>query len=246
VAGNEQLFVSVSMQGGRGDDELDPEPFWAAMLHFDRDGDGRIGRDEITREFTLPFRPELPPGHPGFGLPLAGDPVRRKQQQNGLFDWRDANKDGFWTKEEFSRDMRVGSGKPNLAAIRPGGSGDITDSHVAWNLHRGIPEIPSPIFHADRLYLVRAGGVLTCVNAHTGEVIYQQRLGASGQYSASPVIADGHMILVSNRGVVSVVKCGDELVITHQTDLGATVAATPAMDRDSIYFRTDDGLMAFR
>ncbi len=246
VAGNEKLFVSVSMQGGRGDVELDPEPFWAAMLHFDRNGDGRIGRDEVTREFTLPFRPELLPGHPGFGLPLAKDPERRKQQQNGLFDWRDTNKDGFWTKEEFTADMRVGAGHPNLAAIRPGGRGDITESHVSWNLRRGIPEIPSPVFHAGRLYLVRAGGILSCVNTQTGEVVYRERVGAAGQYSASPVIADGHLVLVSNQGVLTVVKCGDEFTITHQTDLGAPIAATPAMDRNSIYIRADDALMAFR
>ena len=246
VAGNGQLYVSASMQGGRGDVELDPEPFWNAMLHFDRDRDGRIGRDEITRDFTLPFRPELPPGHPGFGMPLAEDPGHRERQQNGLFDWRDRNNDGFWTKEEFAADMRVGAGQPNLAAIRPGGRGDVTESHVQWNLRRGIPEIPSPVFHAGRLYLVRAGGILSCVCTDTGEVVYRERLGAAGQYSASPVIADGHLVLVSNRGVLTVVKCGDEFTITHQTDLHAPIAATPAMDRNSIYVRADDALMAFR
>jgi len=246
VAGDGQLYVSASMQGGRGDVELDPEPFWAAMLHFDRNRDGRIGRDEITRDFTLPFRPELPPGHPGFGLPLAADPDHRRRQQHGLFDWRDRNQDGFWTKEEFTADMRVGAGQPNLAAIRPGGRGDVTESHVRWNLHRGIPEIPSPVFCAGRLYLVRAGGILTCVRTDTGEVVYRQRLGPSGQYSASPVIADGHLYLVSNLGVLTVVKCGDEFAITHQTDLGVSVAATPAMDHNSLYIRADDALLAFR
>jgi hypothetical protein len=246
VAGNAQLFVSVSMQGGRGDVDLDPEPFWTAMLHFDRDRDGRIARNEITKDFTLPFRPELAPGHPGFGLPLAQDPDRRKQQQSGLFEWRDTDKDGFWTKKEFTKDMRVGAGSPNLSAIRPGGQGDITDSHVSWTLRRGIPEIPSPIYHADRLYLVRAGGVLTCVDTQNGQVICQERLGAAGQYSASPIIVDNHLLLVSNQGVLTVVKCGDECTVTHQTDLGAPIAATPALDRNSIYFRADSELMAFR
>ena len=246
VTGNGQLYVSVSMQGGRGDVQLDPEPFWTAMLHFDRDGDGRIGRDEITKDFTSPFRPELPPGHPGFGRPLAEDPGRRKKQQNDLFDWRDKNKDGFWTKEEFTADMRVGRGQPNLAAIRSGGRGDITESHVKWNLRRGIPEIPSPVFHSGRLYLVRAGGIISCVRTDTGEVIYRQRLGASGQYSASPVIANGHVYLFSNKGVITVVKCGDEFTVTHQADLDASIAATPAMDQNSLYLRTGDALLAFR
>jgi hypothetical protein len=246
VAGDGRLYVSVAMQGGRGDDQLDPEPFWAAMLQFDRNDDGRIGRDEITHDFTLPFRPELPPGHPGFGLPLAADPGRRKQQQHGLFDWRDRDKDGFWTKAEFTADMKVGSGQPRLTAIRSGGRGDISDSHVCWNLRRGIPEIPSPVYHAGRLYLVRSGGVLSCVHAATGEVAYRQRLGAAGQYSASPVIANDHVYLCSNRGVITVVACGDTFTRTHQSDLGASISATPAMDRSSLYVRTEDALLAFR
>jgi outer membrane protein assembly factor BamB len=246
VAGNGQLYVSVSMQGGRGDLKLDPEPFWTAMLHFDSNGDSRIGHDEITKDFTSPFRPELPPGHPGFGRPLSVDPARRRKQQDDLFNWRDKNKDGFWTKEEFTADMRIGRGQPNLAAILPGGHGDITKSHVKWNLRRGIPEIPSPIFHSGRLYLLRSGGVLSCIHTDTGEVIYRQRLGASGQYSASPVIANDHLYLFSNRGVITVVKCGDEFTVTHQAALDLSIAATPAMDQNSLYIRADDALIAFR
>ena len=246
VAGDGRLYVSVSMQGGRGDAELDPEPFWNAILHFDRNDDGRIARDEITENFTLPFRPELPPDHPGFGLPLPSDSSQRKKRQEGIFGWRDADKDGFWTRDEFCADMKVGRGRPCLAAIRSGGTGDVTESHVAWTLRKGIPEIPSPIFHRGRLYLVRAGGVLSCVNTGTGEVIYRERLGASGQYNASPVIANDHVYAFSERGVVTVVPCGDSFAIKHQAELGATVAATPAMDGDSLYVRTDKNLMAFR
>ena len=246
VAGAGQLYVSVSMRGGRGDAELDPEPFWIAMLPFDRNGDDRIGRDEITQNFTLPFRPELPLGHPGFGLPLPEDPEQRKKRQNDVFNWRDKNKDGFWDKEEFADEMRVGSGKPSLVAIRPGGRGDITETHVQWKLDRGIPEIPSPIFCRDRLYMVRAGGVLSCVHTETGEVIYRERLGAAGPYNASPVIANDHAYFFSGKGVFTAVKCGDTFAVTHQIDLDVSISATPAMDADSLYLRTDDAILAFR
>jgi len=246
VAGNGLLYVSVAMQGGRGDVQLDPEPFWKAMLTFDRNGDGRIGRGEITEYFTLPFRPELPPEHPGFGMPLPADPAKRKESQNKIFDWRDKDKDVFWTKEEFMADMSVGRGQPTLAAIGPGGAGDITETHVSWNLHTGIPEIPSPAFHAGRLYLVRDGGILSCANAATGEVVYRERLGAVGQYMASPVIAGDHVYLFSAKGVLTVVRCGDKFDVAHQADLKASVAATPALDRNSLYVRTEDALLAFR
>ncbi|MCP5522022.1 MAG: PQQ-binding-like beta-propeller repeat protein [Verrucomicrobiales bacterium] len=246
VSGDGLLYVAVSMQGGRGDETLDPEPFWAAMLHFDRDGDGRIARDEITRDFTMPLRPELPVGHSGFGIPLPDDPVQRRQRQNDIFGWRDKDRDGFWTKEEFTADMSVGRGRPTVAAIRPGGHGDVTESHVAWEIHSGVPEIPSPIFHQGRLYLVRDGGVLSCIRATTGEFLYRERLGAPGQYSASPVVANHHLYLGSDRGIVTVVKCGDDFEITGQTDLGEGIAATPAMDRNTLYIRTGTALMAFR
>ncbi len=246
VAGDGRLYVSVSMQGGRGDVRLDPEPFWAATLHFDRDRDGRIGRNEITEYFTLPFRPELPPEHPGFGLPLPGDPVQRKARQNELFGWRDKDRDGFWTKEEFTADMSVGHGQPLLAAIRPGGSGDVTETHVSWSLRTGIPEIPSPVFHAGRLYMVRDGGILSCVDGASGEVKYRERLGAAGQYGASPVIAGEHVYVISSSGVLSVIRIGDVFQRVHQADLRASVAATPAMDPESLYVRTEASLVAFR
>jgi outer membrane protein assembly factor BamB len=246
VAGAGQLYVSVSMQGGRGELKLDPEPFWTAMLQFDRNGDGRIGRDEITKDFTLPFRPELPSGHPGFGMPLPSDPAKRKETQEKIFDWRDQNKDGFLTKEEFIADMTVGQGQPNLMAIRPGGTGDITATHVTWNLRNGIPEIPSPLFYSGRLYLVRDGGILSCVNAATGQVIYRERLGATGQYMASPVLANGHLYLLSATGVLAVVKCGDQFELVHQADLKVSIAATPAMDQNSLYVRSETALTAFR
>jgi len=246
VIGNGRLHLSASRQGGWGDAEIDPLPFWEAVLPFDKNGDDRIGRDEISKHFTIPFRPELPIGHPGYGLPLPSDPKRRRQRQLTVFSWRDKDRDGFWTKSEFMEDMMVGRGRPNLAAINPGGRGDVTESNSEWNLRTGIPEIPSPIYHDGRLYLIRSGGVLTCVNAETGELIYRERLDAPGQYSPSPVIANGHLMFVSSRGTESTVKPGDDFALIHQTDTSKAIPATPAVDQDSIYLRTADALLAFR
>lgn len=246
VIGNGRLYLSASRQGGVGDAEMDPLPFWEAVQPFDQNKDGKISTSEITKDFTIPFRPELPIGHPGYGMPLPQDPKRRRGLQKRLFDWRDTNKDGHWTKEEFIKDMMVGRGRPNLAAIEPGGRGNITESHTQWNLRRGIPEIPSPIYHQDRLYLVRAGGVLTCVNVNNGEIIYRERLGAAGQYSPSPIIANDLLYLVSSRGVISTVRTGDEFKVLHQADLKSPVPASPALDQDTIYIRTDKALMAYR
>lgn len=117
---------------------------------------------------------------------------------------------------------------------------------MAWNLQNGIPEIPSPLFYSGRLYLVRDGGILSCVNAATGQVVYRERLGAPGQYMASPVLANDHLYLLSARGALSIVKCGDKFELVCQAALNVAVAATPAIDQNSLYVRTEHAMLAFR
>ena len=142
--------------------------------------------------------------------------------------------------------MTVGYGELHLTTIHPGGIGDSTASQVVWNVQNGIPEIPSPLFYSGRLYLVRDGGILSCVNAATGQVAYREHLGVAGQYMASPVLANDHLYLLSAKGVLTVVKCGDRFEVVHQTALHATIAAMPAVDRNTLYVRFDDSLLAFR
>ncbi|MDA7660604.1 PQQ-like beta-propeller repeat protein, partial [Verrucomicrobia bacterium] len=128
----------------------------------------------------------------------------------------------------------------------PGGSGDITQTHRAWELRRGIPEIPSPVYHDKRIYLVRAGGLLSCVNSENGALIYRERLNAAGQYAASPVIADKHLYCVSQQGMISVVQLGDSFEVTSKSNLNAIVNATPAIDKTTLYVRTKKSVQAFR
>ncbi len=246
VFGNGHVYIASSLLGGGGDAEIDPAPFWNSVLRMDANKDGKFARSEITEHFTYPIRPELPLGHPGYGIPLPKNPEHRKGRQKGIFGWVDKDKDGFWTKEEFFANLSNRRGKPLLIAVSPGGKGDITKTHIEWELNRGLPEVPSPLFYKNRIYLVRNGGVISCINAADGDILYRDRLGGSGHYSASPVAANGHLYAVSNRGVVSVVKAGDEFEVAHEYDLGEPVYVTPALDSASIYFRTGTHLMTFR
>jgi len=246
VAGNGHVYVSAAMLGGVADEQPDLEPFWDAVMQFDSSGDGRLERGEMTGPFTFPFRPELPPGHPGYGMPLPKEKAKRERALDGMFRRVDKNQDGFWTRKEFLAHLSFRRAKPTLMAIRPGGEGDVGDTHVAWRLHREIPEIPSPLFHENRLYLVRNGGFFAAADAAGGEVLYRATLDAPGHYSASPVAANGHVYVASNRGVVSVVTAGDAFALTHRRDLGEAVFATPAFDASTIYIRTDKHLLAFR
>ncbi len=246
VSGGGHVFAAASMLGGVPNEQPDPQPFWEAVMRFDRNADEKLQRGEMTQHFAFPLRPELPPGHPGYGIPLPEDEARRQGRLDGMFAWVDKDKNGFWTRDEFLASMSFRRGKPMLMAIRPGGEGDVTETHVTWQLHRNIPEIPSPLFYQDRLYLVRNGGLLAAIDATNGEVRYCERLGGTGQYSASPVVANDHLYLASNRGLVSVVKTGDVFQMVHQHDLGEPVFVTPALDASTIYIRTETNLWAFR
>jgi outer membrane protein assembly factor BamB len=245
VFGGGLAYVASAM-GGQPDEKPDATPLWQAMLAFDQNGDGRIAHTEITEHFTFPLRPELPPGHPGFGIPLPQDPARRKAQQERVFQGMDKDRDGFWTREEFAANLGQRPFRPRLVAIRPGGRGDVTETHAAWELNRAIPEVPSPLFHDGILYLVRNGGMLAAVNAEDGRLLYQERLGAAGDYNASPVLARNHLFLVSQRGVLTVVRAGRTFERTHQSDLGEPGAVTPAFDDRTLYLRTRAHLWAFR
>lgn len=246
IVGHDRVFVSASMLGGVADDQPDPEPFWNAVMRFDVNRDERLERAEMTGPFTFPFRPHLPSDHPGFGVPLPDDPARRKSRLDGMFQGIDRDQDGFWAKQEFLDGLKFDRGKPNLMAIRPGGVGDITESHVEWALHRGIPEIPSPVFDQGYLYLVCDGGILSAVNAADGQVFYRERLGTTGQYAASPVIANQHLYTISEAGILSVVRVGEQFQRVQQHDFEARVVATPAIDEATIYIRTEKELWAFR
>ncbi len=246
VSGNGRIYASAAMLGGVPDEQPDPQPFWLAVMQFDENGDEKLQRNEMTGHFTFPIRPELPPEHPGYGIPMPDDKAKRTGRLDGMFASVDKDKDGFWTRDEFLATLSFRRAKPTLMAIRPGGEGDIAETHVTWQLHRGIPEIPSPVFYEGRIYLVCNGGLFTAVNAASGEIVYRKRLGATGHYSASPVVANEHIYLASNLGVMTVLKAGPTFQVIHQHDLGEPVLVTPALDDSTIYVRTETRLMAFR
>ena len=162
-----------------------------------------------------------------------------------MFFLMDKNKDGFWDKDEFISNLTIGRGKPLLVAVKPGGNGNVTDSHVEWEFNKGIPEVPSPILHEDRVYMISNGGVLTCVDASKGEMIYRRRLEGRGQYLASPVVAGDDLILASEEGLVSVVRTGDEFKVLGRHDLGETIEVTPALGKDALFLRGKKFLWSF-
>ena len=134
-----------------------------------------------------------------------------------------------------------------MLAVKPGGRGDIGVSHVVWKDRKGLPYVPSPLYYAGRIYFVRDGGLLSALEAKTGEPVYaQERLGATGSYYASPVAADGRLYVASTAGKLTVVRAGgDKPEILHQADFGERIVATPVPVGRQLLLRTAARLYAF-
>ena len=133
---------------------------------------------------------------------------------------------GYWT--------------PALLAVRPDGSGDVTDSHVAFSYRRSVPHNPSPLLIGQRLYIINDLGVLTCIDAQSGKEVWRQRL--NGNFSASPTLADGKIYLVNEDAITFVITPGDKYALAATNHLEGQALASPAFVDHSIFLRTDSHL----
>jgi len=160
----------------------------------------------------------------------------------------DANRDGKIDNADWAilRDS-LSKGENVAMAVKPGGRGDITQTHVAWKVTRGLPYVASPLLYQGRLYMFKNGGMLSSLDAKTGNAFYsQERINAPGNYYSSPIAADGRIYVASLAGKLTVIKAGgDKPEILHQADFGERVYASPALAGDHLYLRTRTKLYAF-
>jgi outer membrane protein assembly factor BamB len=129
---------------------------------------------------------------------------------------------------------------PSLMAVRVDGRGDVTRTHVAWTLARGAPYTPSPLLVGEELYYLSDTGVLSCVDAKTGEMRFQQRL--VGNFSASPVFADGRIYVLSEEGVTTVLAPGRQFKALATSRLDGRTLASMAIADAAIFVRSSTSL----
>ena len=125
-----------------------------------------------------------------------------------------------------------------LLAIKADGTGDVTDSHVAWSSTRSTPRIPSPIILGDLMFMVTdKGGIVRCLNAKTGDEVWKKRLG--GDHWASPFYADGNLYFLSKTGEVRVLNAAEtEPENVTENRLDARFLASPAVAGSSLLLRS--------
>ncbi len=138
-----------------------------------------------------------------------------------------------------------------IYAIKPGAKGDISlqgdatkSDHIAWSTKNGGPYMPTPVVYGDLFYTTNNSGILTVMNAKTGERVYRQRIGNGGAYSASVVAADGKIYFSSEDGEIFVLKAGDKFELLAQNPMGEVLMATPAISDGMIFIRGIKNLYA--
>jgi outer membrane protein assembly factor BamB len=130
-----------------------------------------------------------------------------------------------------------------LLALKPGGRGDVSRSHVLWEFMNG-PDVPSPVTDGRYLYLINDRGIMWCLDATTGEQIYGRQRVRPATYSGSPVLADGRIYITDEDGVTSVVQAGPKFALLGENDLGEYTLSSPAISEGQIFIRTDSFLYA--
>ncbi len=220
VVGDGMLFAASWTTGG------DRGPAHLLMPRFD----DIVGERDLDRDGRLTFA-ELPPG-----------PAKDR------FKHLDGNRNGYVERDEWDSMAGIFARVENQAfSVRPDADGRVADSGVLWRFKRGLPYVASPLHYRGRLYLVKDGGMLTCLDPQSGRPLYQEeRLGPVGPYYASLVGADGRIYVTSQRGVVTVVRAGDTFEVLARNDLAEVTQATPVPVGDTLFVRTAGHLGAYR
>ena len=131
--------------------------------------------------------------------------------------------------------------RPEMWAINPNGSGDITETHIQWKETKRMPPRASPIIIKGLLFVVDRNGYISCIEAKTGKSIWQKRM--KGRFSASPILANNLIYFFNEDTVCTIIKPTRELVIVAENKLSSDkLMATPAFDENSIYIRTENNL----
>jgi outer membrane protein assembly factor BamB len=192
-------------------------PFAEVLARQDADKDGKISPAEAPDERTRRY-----------------------------FVFIDLDEDGAADAAEW-RIWSIGSASENgLLAFRVGGRGDRTGTSLRWRYSRSVPQLPTTVVYRGVVYMINDGGILTTLDADTGQVRKQARLrGATDNYYASPVAGDGKVYFVSQTGVVAVLDAARDQEILSVGEMDDEVYATPALAGGRIFVRTKGALYCF-
>ena len=236
VIGNDILYVTVfSTYSNSAMLEQFPT-FKNLVSEYDKNQDNLIIKEEIS-EFEFLIYPEK------------GELESNRYSLADFFHMWDQDKDNFIDSLDYISTMQFFQSfyeKQGIKAIKLGGKGDISVDNFLWGYSDHVPHVTSPLYYNNHLYMVKSGGILSCFHAGSGELLFQERLGASGAYFSSPVAVSGNIYFTSRNGIITVIEAGDRLNILAKNDLNDKISATPAVVGNTLYVRTAGSLYAFK
>jgi outer membrane protein assembly factor BamB len=203
------------------------------------------GNDEGQQVELPPFAEVVAAADANHDAKLSQKELPPPWQPTGTWRAVDLDRDGFLNEREWTFFRTRRASRNGLLAVKLGGSGDVTGTHVLWRYEKSLPDVPAPLVYQDVVFLVRSGGIATTLDAQTGKVLKQARLaGALENYYASPVGADGKVYLASEHGKVVVLRAAGDWEILAINDFGSDIYATPALSEGRMYIRAGNALYA--
>jgi outer membrane protein assembly factor BamB len=218
IGDDNTLYAAGWSAGGEPGDAVRLEPFADYLAQFDENKNGTVEDTEIGNSAALKTR----------------------------FAQCDRDKDGHITPTEYEGFRNLFDKSQNgVLAIRPGGRGDVTSTHLAWRFDKFAPFCASPLAYQGHVFVVKDGGILTCLDAASGQATKSGRVMGTGNYYASPAGGDAKVYLLSQRGTLSVVEAAAQWKVIHSAEFGEECYASPALVDGRIYLRTSGHLYCF-
>jgi len=177
-------------------------------------------------------------------LSIAGDVVQGFDLKNGERLWSVYCQGEGLVPSPATGDGLIfaasGFEKTTLRAIRAGGTGDVTQTHIVWEQKKGVPTQPSLLYVKPYLYAISDGGIATCYQRERGDIVWQERIG--GNHSASPVYADGKIYFLSEAGETTVIEAGPKFRILARNSIGEKCQASFAVSGRRLLIRAEKNL----
>jgi outer membrane protein assembly factor BamB len=211
------VYMASWSPGGDSANRITLDSWPAALSKWDVNHDGKLSREEIKDHEVL-----------------------------DRFFRMDLNQDGMLDEHEWEHYVQFfRQARNSLLAVKPSGAGELPRSAVVWKYPRGVPYVASPVIDRGILYMVKEGGIVTKLDAATGQLLQEERVAGLGNYFASPVAGDGKVYFASEPGTVTVLASQTEWKALSSHEFHEKIYATPAFGRGCIYIRTEQALYCF-
>jgi outer membrane protein assembly factor BamB len=217
VPAGDMIYMASWAPGGDAGKRISLVSWTAALEKWDMNRDGKLAKAEVNDREVL-----------------------------DRFYRMDLNQSADLNEEEWNRHADVFQRAQNaVLALKPSRQGELSESDIIWKHQRGVPYVATPLLDKSILWLVKDGGIVTKLDAASGRLLQEERLPGLGGYYASPVTGDGKVYFASEQGVVSVLANHPEWKVISFHGFHEKIYATPVIDRNRIYIRTEKALYAF-